>query len=439
MIQPYTSVSQLPVVNAPPGQTCPILYFPDVTMPGKSFFSPTRLSLALLTLLLGGCASQHTPTTETVAPPPATTTGSTGTTLPNAAAMTPAAKNLRPANWRDLPGWQTDDLGAIWPAFQQSCKVLPKNTPSWRTVCEQGKNINASNPEQVRQFFESQFRPYALVSNEGSNTGLITGYYEAHIRGSRVYGEPYVHPILPVPDDLITIELGEQYPELKGLRLRGRMNGKKVVPYYTRAEIEAEQKKQDKPPLIWTDDPVAFFFMQVQGSGRVLLPDGKQMRLGYGNQNGHPYRSIGKLLIDRGELRPEDATMQGIQQWAKNNPKRVPELLASNPSYVFFKELPASEDGPPGALSVPLTPERSIAIDPRFVPLGAPVFLDTTQPNSNEPLRRLVMAQDTGGAIKGAPRADFFWGFGPRATEQAGRMKQQGRMWVLLPAELAPR
>ena len=181
------------------------------------------------------------------------------------------------------------------------------------------------------------------------------------------------------------------------------------------------------------------FFLQVQGSGRIKLPDGSLARVNYADQNGHPYQSIGRLLVERGELKLEEASMQGIQAWARANPAKLSGLLNSNPSYVFFREVANSHDGPIGALGIPLSPERSLAVDPRSVPLGAPVFLATTRPNSSQPLNRLMLAQDTGGAIKGAVRADLFWGFGRDAGEQAGRMKQSGRMWVLLPSELAPK
>lgn len=401
---------------------------------------PATLLALLLAGILAGCASKPPASpedgthaaTEAISRP--TSAGGIAT-----ASGTAVARNLKTAHWGDLPGWGQDDLGAAWPAFLQSCKALSKGNPVWKRLCEQAKNLRGTDTAAIRQFFETQFRPFALVSNEGSSSGLITGYYEPLLRGSRLYGGAYVYPLLGVPDDLIPIDLGEVFPELKGARVRGRMAGKKIVPYYTRAEIEARQKKLDIPPLVWVDDAVELFFMQVQGSGRVGLPDGTQMRFAYGDQNGHPYRSIGKVLIDRGELKAEEASMQGIQNWVRNHPERLAELLNSNPSYVFFKEMPASNDGPPGALGVPLTAERSIAIDPRFVPLGVPVFLETTLPNTDQPLRRLVLAQDTGGAIKGAPRADFFWGFGPKAGEQAGRMKQNGRMWILLPLELAPK
>jgi membrane-bound lytic murein transglycosylase A len=173
--------------------------------------------------------------------------------------------------------------------------------------------------------------------------------------------------------------------------------------------------------------------LQIQGSGRVQLADGSMLRVGYADQNGYPYRSIGRYLIEQGELRASEASMQGIQAWARAHPARVVALLDQNPSYVFFRELPNQDGGPLGALGVPLSNERSIAVDPRFIPLGAPVFLSTTRPNSDVPLQRLMFAQDTGGAIRGPVRADFFWGFGATAGREAGRMRQQGDLWVLLP------
>jgi membrane-bound lytic murein transglycosylase A len=188
--------------------------------------------------------------------------------------------------------------------------------------------------------------------------------------------------------------------------------------------------------LLWVDDPIEAFFLQVQGSGRVQLTDTKEIvRVAYADQNGQPYKSIGRYLIDKGELTLEQASAQGIMAWAAANPQRLQELLNANPSYVFFKEekILDSQKGPKGAIGVPLTAQRSIAVDPQFIPLGAPVFLNTSQPNSTAPLKRLVMAQDTGGAIRNPVRADYFWGFGAEAGEKAGKMKQRAMMWVLLP------
>ncbi|MGL5631220.1 MAG: murein transglycosylase A, partial [Azovibrio sp.] len=300
------------------------------------------------------------------------------------------------------------------------------------------RKVDGQSESKVRQFYETHFTPYAVVEGDGGREGMVTGYYEPLIQGSRSRDANNTTPVLGVPDDMLTIDLGEVFPDLKYRRLRGRLEGNRVVPYWDRAEIMAKESKWSGKTLLWVQDPVEFFFLQIQGSGRVQLPDGKRVRIGYADQNGHPYRSIGKVLVERGAMKLEEASMQGIQAWARANPELLPELLNTNPSYVFFRELPNTEAGPIGALGVPLTAERSIAVDPRHIPLGAPVYLATTRPSSPVALNRLMMAQDTGGAIKGGVRADFFWGFGKEAGELAGRMKQRGQMWVLLPREAAP-
>jgi len=350
----------------------------------------------------------------------------------------PFARQLQAVLWSELPGWNDDDVSAAWPAFLQSCRGQPGKAhgPAWKRVCDAARAADGKPGFQPRRFFEQQLQPYAVLNGEGNPDGLITGYYEPLLRGSRQRAKGFEQPVLGVPDDLLTIDLGTLFPELKDKRVRGRLEGNKVVPYWSRAEIVARQPGR---PLLYVDDPLELFFLQVQGSGRVQLPDGSLVRLNYGDQNGHPYQSIGRVLVERGELKLEEASMQGIQAWARANPGRLDELLNSNPSYVFFREVHDSKAGPIGALGVPLTAERSLAVDVRSVPLGAPVFLATTRPNSGQPLNRLMLAQDTGGAIKGAVRADFFWGFGREAGEQAGKMKQSGRLWVLLPPEAAPK
>jgi membrane-bound lytic murein transglycosylase A len=237
---------------------------------------------------------------------------------------------------------------------------------------------------------------------------------------------------------LVTVELGPLFPQLDGQRVRGRLDERRVVPYYTRAEIESAQAPLHGKELLWVDDAVELFFLHIQGSGRIRLDSGEIVKIGYADHNGHPYRSVGKVLIERGELSPEKASMQGIRSWGRKNPDKLDGLLAENPAYVFFRELPNGVSGPIGSLGVPLTAGRSIAVDPQYVPLGAPVYLATNRPNSQEPLNKLVLAQDTGAAIKGPVRADYFWGFGPEAGQLAGRMRQSGRMWVLLPKEINP-
>jgi membrane-bound lytic murein transglycosylase A len=357
---------------------------------------------------------------------------------PPALIPTPAVAypTLKPVDWAAVAFWQDDTIGESWSAFLRSCSTLAKRT-AWQAVCSAAATMGAPDDAAARAFFEQRFRPYQATQDDGSVEGMVTGYYEPLLKGDRVRTERARFPLYAAPDDLISVELASVFPELKGLRLRGRLAGNKLVPYPTRKEIEmpANGNGFKGKPIAWAEDPVDLFFLQIQGSGRIELPDGTHIRVGYADQNGHPYQSVGKLLIERGELKLEQASMQGIKNWGAKNPDKLPDLLASNPSFVFFRELPDGLPGPLGALGVPLTGGRSIAVDPRFIPLGAPVFLATTQPNSALPLNRLVMAQDTGSAIRGGVRADFFWGFGDKAGELAGRMKQRGRMWVLLPRD----
>ncbi len=353
----------------------------------------------------------------------------------------PAVKSsghLQAVGYADLPGWTEDDQREAWPALLASCGALGSR-PGWGEACAGASAVDAADPLAVRGFFEARFIPHQVRNQDGSLSGTVTGYYEPLLRGSRQRGGAFQTPLHRPPADLVTIDIASLYPELKNLRLRGRMVGNRVVPYFSRAELE-QQNRLAGAELLWVDDPIDAFFLQVQGSGRVRLDGSNEVvRVAYADQNGHPYRSIGRYLIDRGELTLEQASMQGIKAWAAAHPARLRELLNANPGYVFFREekIVDPAKGPKGALGVPLTPRRSIAVDPQFIPLGAPVFLATSQPNSSVPLRRLVLAQDVGSAIRNPVRADFFWGFGPEAGELAGRMKQQGQMWVLLPASLA--
>ncbi|SFK69394.1 membrane-bound lytic murein transglycosylase A [Nitrosomonas aestuarii] len=336
-----------------------------------------------------------------------------------------------PAQWSDLTGWLEDDLRPAWQAFQQSCHALKKQ-PLWQEICAAALVEPADNGN-LRNFFENNFTPYQIISSDGGKEGLVTGYYEPLLHGSRQPSERYRFPLYAAPDELLVIDFGALYPELKDLRLRGRLDGRKVVPYYSRAEIMDNPAILNGYELLWVDDEVELFFLQIQGSGRIQLDTGEIVKIGFADQNGYPYNSIGRVLVQQGELSLDKASMQGIKQWGQQNPDKLPALLQQNARYVFFRELPSDLTGPIGALGVPLTAGRSIAIDPRSIPQGAPVFLATTWPNSSKPLNRLMVAQDTGGAIKGGIRADFFWGYGPEAANQAGKMKQQGKMWVLMP------
>jgi membrane-bound lytic murein transglycosylase A len=352
------------------------------------------------------------------------------------APVAPAAPTeiLKVSSFDALPGWDKDDLREAWPPFLASCNALIKK-PEWQEVCAIAKTVNGNDQAAIKLFFEAFLLPYRVLGVDGTDNGLVTGYYEPFLRGSRRRGGPYQVPLHRVPEDLLTVELGSIYPDLKNMRLRGRLTGNKITPYPTRAEL-ASSNLLDGKELVWVDDVTEAFFLQVQGSGRVYLADGKEtIRVAYADQNGHPYKSIGKYLVDKKELKLEQASMQGIRSWLALNPSRQAELFNANPSYVFFKEekLLDPKIGPKGALGVPLTGQRSVAIDTQFLPLGVPLFLATTQPNSEQILQRLMMAQDTGGAIRGANRVDFFWGSGNDAGEKAGRMKQRGQVWVLLP------
>jgi membrane-bound lytic murein transglycosylase A len=351
---------------------------------------------------------------------------------------------LVPAEWSALEGWSDDDVREALPALRASCSALI-NRPTGRHPALRLGSLAQEDSAAVRAFFETAFRPWQLINGDGSDQGLVTGYFEPLLRASRTRGGIYRHPIHAVPDDLLVIDLASVHPDLKHLRLRGRVEGRKVVPYWSRSELEARADELERKVLFWAADALDVFFLQVQGSGQVELPDGSRVRVGYADQNGHGYQSIGRWLVDQGELKLEQASMQGIRDWARANPSRVATMMAANPSYVFFRELPIGRQAaglPEGPLGRTRRADRRRAGDrgrPALRAAGfAPVWLDTTRPNSSEPLRRLMLAQDTGGAIKGGVRADFFWGFGPEAGAQAGRMRQQGRMWVLLPVGVMP-
>ena len=339
---------------------------------------------------------------------------------------------LKVTSWNALPDWEADNIRPALDTFLQSCTIL-KSQKLWKESCNLAGSIQKKDNDTLRQFFEHHFKPYQVLNSNGSSDGLITGYYEPLLKGSRKSSKRYRFPLYTVPKELLIVDLSKVYPELKGLRLRGRLEGRRIIPYYSRAEIEADSSRLQGYELLWVEDAVELFFLQIQGSGRIAMENGEIVRVGYQDQNGHPYQSIGRLLVERGELSLDKASMQGIKAWGIRNPGKLNELLHQNPSYVFFRELPAGISGPIGALGVPLTERRSLAIDPRVIPQGAPVFLSTTWPNSSKKLHRLMIAQDTGGAIKGGVRADFFWGFGKEAANQAGKMKQIGKMWVLMP------
>jgi membrane-bound lytic murein transglycosylase A len=345
-----------------------------------------------------------------------------------------------------LPSTRDEDWAAIWPALLQTCRALGKRE-AWRAVCSDATGMNAPDGAQARQFFATRFDGFRLLAEtledgrltETRSTGLVTGYYEPVLAGSRTQSAHFASPLYRVPSDLLVIDLASVYPELASLRLRGKLQGRRVVPYPTRGEVSGGNLLAGQE-LLWVDDPVEAFFLQVQGSGRIRFEDGTTIRVGFADQNGHPYKSIGRWLIEQGELAPDQASMQGIKAWVARNPTRVRELLDTNPSFVFFRELPLGDPaaGPVGALGVPLTPRRSVAADPRYIPLGAPIVLATTDPVTRAPLARPLLVQDTGGAIRGPLRFDFFWGPGAEAGEIAGRQRYDGSAWLLVPKGTSP-
>jgi peptidoglycan lytic transglycosylase A len=354
------------------------------------------------------------------------------TTAPPQPATVAPLPTFSVSKWEMLPQWEGMDITPSWPAFLQSCSVL-KIRPHWQEVCAAADKVPQDDSVAQRAFYQEWFTPYQVFNPDGSEQGTITGYYEPLLKGSRVRTSRFRYPLYGVPDDLLEINLGDAYPQLKGMRLRGRLDGKRVVPYYDRAAIDAGVPALKQHVLFWVDDAVALFFLQIQGSGRIELPDGSTVKVGYADQNGQPYVSVGRKLVESGAFTLDEASMQRIQEWARKHPGKLTAMLEQNPSYVFFRELPDGIEAPVGALGVPLTSEYSLAVDTHTIPLGAPVFLSTTEPDSTAPLNRLMLAQDTGGAIRGAVRADFFWGYGENAAALAGRMKQPGRMWVFFP------
>ncbi len=371
-----------------------------------------------LLLLLAGCAGKNIEITTAVQPD---------------GGVTPVDP-LIAVDWSAVDGWLLDRPAAALQTFQSSCRAVGRRS-QWQQVCSAAQAIDPVTDENARAFFEGNFQPYQVTEEDGNAVGLLTGYYAPELEGRREPDATFRYPLYRQPDDLLIVDLDDLYPELGNYRLRGRLVGNRVVPYFDRSEIDNGKNPLEGFELFWVADPVDLFFLHIQGSGRIRLPGGERVMVNYANQNGYPYRSIGKLLLERNAMTREQMSMQNIRRWVQDHPEDGLELLAENPSYVFFRELEPGVTAPLGALGIPLTPLRSLAVDPRTIPLGAPVFVATNYPGTELPMQQLMVAQDTGGAIKGRVRGDFFWGLGQEAGLAAGKMKQDCRFWVLLPKE----
>ncbi len=349
-----------------------------------------------------------------------------------------AAPQFSRAQFSSLPVSSEADWENARKAFRNSCSSRSfASAAVWKNAC-----AAAAATGSASQFFTRNFTLWQVMSVqsvdgtpiESTDTGLMTGYYEPELQASAVRSAAYPWPVLATPSDLIEVDLASLYPELKGKRVRGKLSGRKLIPYDDRSAID---RRTDLYPnaIAWLADPVDQLFLQIQGSGRLRIKGKGTVRVSYDNQNGHPYKAVANWLIREKQMTASEASMQSIRAWAKANPARVPELLASNPSYVFFKKAPVSDlaAGPRGAQGVPLTPGASVAVDRRYWKMGAPFFVSIRQNQPDLAFSRPVIAQDTGGAIRGVIRFDYFWGSGDAAGEAAGRQKSEARAWLLVP------
>ena len=356
--------------------------------------------------------------------------------------------SIFPINYTEVPGWKSDNLSETLPVLLRSCnklKKLPSNKAmgifdemgkisDWLPICKAARMIRHGNKTEARYFFETRFLPYT-VSNNQDRKGLFTGYYEARLNGAFGADARYRYPIFARPDDIINVDLMIFDQKYKGNKITGRIKGSKLMPYFTRSEIEDGALSGRKLETLWVDNAIDAFILHIQGSGRVVLPDGSYVRIGFDGRNGHKYTSIGRELVAKGAMSLKDVTMPAIRVWMEENPVAARALMRKNKSFIFFKI--SKDAGPVGAQGVVLTATRSIAVDRAFYPMGLPIWLDTTVPGSDKKMRRLVITQDTGAAIKGPVRGDFFWGNGQQAAINAGIMKQEGEMYLLLPKTAA--
>ena len=332
-----------------------------------------------------------------------------------------------------LPGWSEDDLVGVESALERQCELLAQPGP-WPRLCIE---FRAQRGPDLKAWIASRFKAWPVLGADNNDLGLITGYYEPILTGSRVRENDSQAPVYKRPNDLLRIEIPNAQDPAAGAassRMRGRLVQDRVLPYYSRAEIETRGVLKGQE-LLWLDDPVDAFFLHVQGSGRVRLRDGTTVRVAFSDTNGLPYRPIGRVMRDRGLLPADGVNAPAIKAWLRANPQSAAEIMQTNARYVFFREQAegAIDVGPAGSLTVPLTPMRSIASDPRVIPPGSLVFMQSAHPSTGQPLQRLTVSQDTGVAIVGPLRADLFWGNGADAEKNAGLMQSRGRLWLLWP------
>ena len=405
-----------------------------------------RVILFSLSLLLAACVRRTAPPQQFVVTPAAPKVSSAPATIPPSR-ETPNAAGLpiAIASFADLPGWSTDqNARSELEAFAAACPTLLRHTDTsgltqpgdYAAACaaveaERARTYAAPAlaADAARHIFEAELLPARIADGQG----LITGYFELTLRGSRTRDAFATIPLYGLPPDLIDVDLGLFSPSLLAKHIRGRVDGHRLVPYWDRAAIEDGALPPNAPVVAWAADPVEAFFLAIQGSGRVALPDGTELRVGYAGQNGRDYTGIGRLLRERGQLAPGHATMEDIVAWVHAHPEEGRALMRENKSYVFFK--PLTGPGPLGALGVPLTPEVSAAADPSYVPLGAPVYV--TSQTVDGPLARIIVTADTGGAIKGPNRFDWFTGSGQHARRLASGQSTRSRAWLLLPRAAA--
>ncbi len=336
--------------------------------------------------------------------------------------------NLEKVAWEDLDGFEEDNLSLSFEVFKKAC-TKSMRYDNLRDICNKALETQTLQP---KDFFIEYFSPYKLIGENNAEDGLITGYYEPLLKGSLTQTDKYKYPIYKTPEDLLTIDLSSIYPELKKYRLRGKLVGNKVIPYGSREELETHTK-DNLEAICYVDDKIDLFFLHIQGSGKVQLDTGEIINIGYSGQNGRAYYAIGRKLIEDGYIEKENISLQSIKQWLEENPEKMDEVLNLNESYVFFQK---SAKSATGSLGVPLTAKRNLAVDRNYIPLGFPVFIDTTNPLDETPIKQLMVAADTGGAIKGEIRADFFCGHGKEAEKMAGKMKQKGSLYILIPNKI---